>query len=132
MIACGLSNIAHHRYYVTRSETEMKNYKINSTQNNLSIFGCKTFTGSQIQELKERGFIYNDFPLKQWHKTYSYNPPFGVIEMRLSPGDEYMRFYANGYILPCELKVFTNQYYKKLMKVMSQDIKFLKKIGVIK
>jgi hypothetical protein len=109
----------------------MKNYKTKAIKDWSSIFGSKCFEDHQDKKLKEIGFRYSDVPRK-YEKSYTFNYPYGVIEMILFTGDEYMRFYhCDRFLLPCELEQEVGKDYKNLMKVLRNDIKILKEIKLI-
>ena len=109
----------------------MKNYKINAAKDIYSYFGSKCFTEAQDKFLKINQFYYRDSLIKYYEKRYCYNEPYGNLDMRIMPNDEYLRFYICDYFLPCELEKKVGGYYKKVMKIMQSDIKLLKDIGVI-
>ena len=109
----------------------MKNYRINTISDIFSMSGSRCLTKEQDSILKIRGFRYNDFP-RRYEKSYYYNPPYGNIDMVLFLGkNEFLRFFQNRYILPCELGLNVGEHYKKLIKMMFDDIKNLKEVKIL-
>lgn len=109
----------------------MRNYKINSIIDGNSYFGISTFNEEQIKILEDLLFNYVSLPLFGWEKYYSYDPPYGSLKMYVIPSGEFLQFYHGQRLLPCELQRHVGKDYKKVMKILSGDIKKLKEFKII-